>query len=341
MRPAVVQQGAGLDPMQPELGEGDPHHGGDGGRRDAAAVVRLVDPVAEVGGAEGTQDHVVEVDPADRLVADRDHPRPVDALLVPPQRLGQQGPLPVRGEVRVLADRVPRREEVPVARQHVGKRVGVVSETTRMPTVMDADRSVGSVNGNTLSIDVPGGRLAAERWAGSGPTLVLLHAGVVDRRAWGDATGSPDAYAVVAYDRRGFGESPPSQESFTHVEDLRAVLDAVGADRVAGRQLAGGEGRPRRSAGIPRAGGRTGAAGAGDQRRTRVEADPETERLDALIEAADAAGRPRRGEPPGGLALAGRAGRARGPGQRSRPRAVPGHERDRPAVAGRAPRRRR
>ena len=101
-----------------------------------------------------------------------------------------------------------------------------------MPTVMDADRTVGSMT-NIFSVDVPGGRLAAERWAGSGPTLVLLHAGVVDRRAWtATADRLSDTYAVVAYDRRGFGASPPSPEPFTHVEDLRAVLDARGADQV-------------------------------------------------------------------------------------------------------------
>lgn len=85
---------------------------------------------------------------------------------------------------------------------------------------------------NNFSIDVPGGRLAAERWPGSGPTLVLLHASVADRRAWtATANALAGTYAVVAYDRRGFGESPPSPEPFNHVEDLRAVLDTVAVER--------------------------------------------------------------------------------------------------------------
>lgn len=32
---------------------------------------------------------------------------------------------------------------------------------------------------------------------------------------------------VVAYDRRGFGDVPPADETFRHVDDLRAVLDVV------------------------------------------------------------------------------------------------------------------
>jgi pimeloyl-ACP methyl ester carboxylesterase len=32
---------------------------------------------------------------------------------------------------------------------------------------------------------------------------------------------------VVAYDRRGFGETPPGPETFSHLDDLLAVLDAT------------------------------------------------------------------------------------------------------------------
>lgn len=83
------------------------------------------------------------------------------------------------------------------------------------------------------NIDVPGGRLAAERWPGSRPDLVLLHSGVTDRRSWYETAGrlSP-GYAQVAYDRRGFGQSIASPEAFRHVEDLRTVLDALELDQV-------------------------------------------------------------------------------------------------------------
>jgi len=72
--------------------------------------------------------------------------------------------------------------------------------------------------------------LVADRWTGGGPVVVLLHAGVADRRGWRDlAEKLAGSATVVTYDRRGHGESPPSSEAFSHVEDLLAVLDAIDA----------------------------------------------------------------------------------------------------------------
>jgi pimeloyl-ACP methyl ester carboxylesterase len=71
--------------------------------------------------------------------------------------------------------------------------------------------------------------LAGERWAGgpASPTIVLLHAGVADRRAWGDVAEALAALGadVVAYDRRGFGDTPARSPDFRHVDDLLVVLD--------------------------------------------------------------------------------------------------------------------
>jgi pimeloyl-ACP methyl ester carboxylesterase len=71
--------------------------------------------------------------------------------------------------------------------------------------------------------------------AAAGAPLVFLHAGVTDRRLWApqrEALGA--SYRVVAYDRRGFGESrlPPagSREAFSQVDDLFRVLDALRLD---------------------------------------------------------------------------------------------------------------
>ena len=67
--------------------------------------------------------------------------------------------------------------------------------------------------------------------AGAGDTIIFLHAGVADRRM-----GQPqlDAFAaghrVVAYDRRGFGETTYTPELFSHLEDLRAVHVATTAE---------------------------------------------------------------------------------------------------------------
>lgn len=69
---------------------------------------------------------------------------------------------------------------------------------------------------------------------GAGPAVLLLHAGVADRRMW---VGQRDALAprhqVVRVDLRGFGDSPLPQQPYDHVADLVAVLDALRLDRAA------------------------------------------------------------------------------------------------------------
>ncbi|HEX6698950.1 MAG TPA: alpha/beta hydrolase [Solirubrobacteraceae bacterium] len=80
-----------------------------------------------------------------------------------------------------------------------------------------------------VQVAVPGATLVGDRWQGAGPTIALLHAGVCDRRCWREV-GERLADAgrdVVAYDRRGFGDVPPADARFRHVDDLLAVLDAV------------------------------------------------------------------------------------------------------------------
>jgi pimeloyl-ACP methyl ester carboxylesterase len=69
--------------------------------------------------------------------------------------------------------------------------------------------------------------------AGSGPPLVLLHAGIVDRRMWDDVVPLlSDVATVVRYDARGFGESPrPPDGEFARWDDLFAVMDAAGVEK--------------------------------------------------------------------------------------------------------------
>lgn len=71
------------------------------------------------------------------------------------------------------------------------------------------------------------GPLAGVRWPGPGPTVVLLHAGVADSRCWEDvAPVLAERHDVLAYDRRGFGLTPPPQAGDpSHLADLLAVLD--------------------------------------------------------------------------------------------------------------------
>ena len=94
-----------------------------------------------------------------------------------------------------------------------------------------------------MVIPVDGANLVADRWMGTGPPVVLLHAGVCDRRSWRGVGDLLEGRDVVAYDRRGFGEVPPATEPFRHVDDLLAVLDAVSPEQPAllvGSSMGGG-----------------------------------------------------------------------------------------------------
>ena len=84
-----------------------------------------------------------------------------------------------------------------------------------------------------VPVDPDGGvELVGEEGSGAGPTVVFVHANVADRRSWAGVLARLEGSChAVTYDRRGFGSSRPSPEPFCHVDDLLAVLDAVGADQ--------------------------------------------------------------------------------------------------------------
>lgn len=68
--------------------------------------------------------------------------------------------------------------------------------------------------------------------AGSGHPLVLLHAGIGDRRMWDDQINAfADHFTVIRFDARGFGETrrPPSR--FWAWQDVIAVMDQLGYER--------------------------------------------------------------------------------------------------------------
>ncbi len=75
------------------------------------------------------------------------------------------------------------------------------------------------------------GRIYAERTGPAGAEAVLLlHAGVADRRVW-DRVVEPLAaagYDVIRYDMRGHGRSAPAPEEHSLVADALAVLAAAG-----------------------------------------------------------------------------------------------------------------
>lgn len=68
--------------------------------------------------------------------------------------------------------------------------------------------------------------------AGSGPPLVLVHAGIADGRMW-DAQFSVFAqhYRVLRYDRRGFGQTPMVAGDYAHHGDLDALLQHLQIER--------------------------------------------------------------------------------------------------------------
>ena len=67
---------------------------------------------------------------------------------------------------------------------------------------------------------------------GSGPAVVLLHAGVADGRMWAATRDAlADAWTVVVPDLRGFGRSPmpaADADSWTNSGDVLEVLDRLG-----------------------------------------------------------------------------------------------------------------
>jgi pimeloyl-ACP methyl ester carboxylesterase len=84
------------------------------------------------------------------------------------------------------------------------------------------------------TVAVPGGSLHVVE-DGAGPPILLVHAGVADLRAW-DAMVAPlvaAGYRVIRYDARGYGRSTTEDVAFSPRDDLRAVMDARGADRAA------------------------------------------------------------------------------------------------------------
>ena len=144
----------------------------------------------------------------------------------------------------------------------------------------------------TRAIPVPGGSLHAVV-DGEGPPVLLVHAGIVDLRAWDPLVPLlVDAgYRAVRYDTRGYGRSMTEDVDFSNRADLLAVLDAfrieqaafVGNSRGAMIALDTILESPERAAAFAWVGGGIG----GLEAETTPEDDAVYERADALEEAGD------------------------------------------------------
>jgi pimeloyl-ACP methyl ester carboxylesterase len=62
--------------------------------------------------------------------------------------------------------------------------------------------------------------------AGEGEPFVMIHAGVADRRQWdNEFEYYMEHYRVLRYDMRGYGKSEPVEGEFSHMADLKTLLD--------------------------------------------------------------------------------------------------------------------
>lgn len=77
-----------------------------------------------------------------------------------------------------------------------------------------------------------GGARIHYRVEGSGPAVVLIHAGVADLTMWdGEAAALRDRYRVIRYDTRGFGLTRTEAVPFSNRADIAALLDHLGEER--------------------------------------------------------------------------------------------------------------
>lgn len=82
-----------------------------------------------------------------------------------------------------------------------------------------------------MRVAISGAARLAYTVSGEGQPVLLLHAGITDKRSWAplvDALGS--GYRAIAFDRRGFGETSCEPEPHSEVNDALAVLDAEGVE---------------------------------------------------------------------------------------------------------------
>jgi len=84
------------------------------------------------------------------------------------------------------------------------------------------------MNSTPISFKTNGAKLAGIS-AGTGNPIILLHAGVADSRMWLPQLSTlQETHHVLAYDRRGFGQTTTQDVSFSHVDDLEKVMDHFG-----------------------------------------------------------------------------------------------------------------
>src|SRR5450759_4950689 len=78
---------------------------------------------------------------------------------------------------------------------------------------------------------------------GSGPPLILLHAGIADRTMWAEHLQplASAGFRVLAADLPGFGDAPVAAQEDAPWNDVLATMDALGIERavLVGNSLGG------------------------------------------------------------------------------------------------------
>jgi 3-oxoadipate enol-lactonase len=94
-----------------------------------------------------------------------------------------------------------------------------------------------------MEVELNGARVHYTR-SGAGYPVVFLHAGVADSRMWApQAAGLGDHFDVIAPDMRGYGKSERPPTSWSPVDDVLALMDALRireAPHVVGCSIGGG-----------------------------------------------------------------------------------------------------
>lgn len=82
-------------------------------------------------------------------------------------------------------------------------------------------------------LNIPDGQLSYEV-AGAGPAVLLIHADVADHRMWDDQFAAlASRFRVIRYDKRGFGQTTSTSGRYSYRDDIAALLDHLGVERVA------------------------------------------------------------------------------------------------------------
>jgi len=90
------------------------------------------------------------------------------------------------------------------------------------PSNVQEGSGIANVNGARIAYDV----------AGSGPPVLLLHAGIGDRRMWdAQVPVFAEHFTVVRFDARGFGETRKPDAPFSPYADAIGLLDHLGIPR--------------------------------------------------------------------------------------------------------------